>query len=177
MNTFDLVVIGVVGLATLLGLWKGLIKQLFVLAGVIAGYLLAIQLYEPVSKYFTNIDQGLSKIISFLAIFIACIVIASIMGWVAGRIFKIAGLNWANRIGGGVLGFLKGFFVIAAVALMLLAFLPVHSSVIKDSVTLPYVNMGITVMRSVIPEGLWTKYEKKLEDTKSRWLNKRLKKA
>jgi uncharacterized membrane protein required for colicin V production len=41
---FDIIVFAVVGILTIIGLWKGFVRQLFGLLGVVAGYMLAMSL-------------------------------------------------------------------------------------------------------------------------------------
>ena len=55
---FDIIVLAVIGILTIIGLWKGVVKQLFGLLGVVAGYLLAMRFYQPCSKF---CDEHLSR--------------------------------------------------------------------------------------------------------------------
>ena len=96
---FDIIVLAVIGILTIIGLWKGVVKQLFGLLGVVAGYLLAMRFYQPCSKFLTSIYPGTAKVISFIAIFLASILVAHLIGWGVGRLlayFKI-GIPQQNR--------------------------------------------------------------------------------
>ena len=96
---FDIIVLAVIGILTIIGLWKGVVKQLFGLLGVVAGYLLAMRFYQPCSKFVTSIYPGTAKVISFIAIFLASILVAHLIGWGVGRLlayFKI-GIPQQNR--------------------------------------------------------------------------------
>ena len=167
MNTFDIVVICVVGLLTALGLWKGMVRQLVTLAGVIAGYIVAIKLYEPVSTLLPNIHPGTAKVISFLALFIACIIASWIIGWIVEKIVKISGLGLLNRIGGGLLGFLKAYLIVSVAVMILIAFLPTDNGLFKNSLTLKYILPGANVIKNIISPNVKTKYDDKVEKVKS----------
>ena len=104
---FDIIVLAVIGILTIIGLWKGVVKQFFGLLGVVAGYLLAMRFYQPCSKFLTSIYPGTAKVISFIAIFLASILVAHLIGWGVGRLLAISKLGFINRIGGGLLGFLE----------------------------------------------------------------------
>jgi membrane protein required for colicin V production len=160
---FDIIVIAVVGVLTFLGLWKGMVRQLFSLAGVIAGYLLAMRFYEPASRYLTSFHPGTAKVISFVAIFIACIIVAHILGWIVGKVFELPGLGLLNRIGGGVLGFAKGSVIVAVVVMVLVAFLPPDSSLFKNSSTMKYILPITGLLKSVTPEDIKATYNEKAE--------------
>lgn len=165
MNKLDIIIIGITALATALGLWKGMVRQIVTLAGVVLGYYISLRLYVPVAKLLPeNIAPGTAKAISFLLIFVICIIVSFILGAIVGKLLKIAGLGWANRLGGGAIGFLKGFVIIAIVVTVLIAFLPANSAFLDNSVTLPYVLSGIRVAGNIMPRDIQEKYHRKIID-------------
>jgi len=103
---FDIIVLAVIGILTIRGLFSGTVRQLFGLVGVVAGYMLAMRYYQLCSRFLTSFHYpGTAKAISFVVIFLACIIVAHIIAWIVERIFKISELGFLNRTGGGVLGF------------------------------------------------------------------------
>jgi membrane protein required for colicin V production len=78
---FDIIVLAVIGILTIAGLLSGMVKQLFGLAGVIGGYMLAMKYYQLCSKYLTSFHPGTARALSFIAIFLACIILAHIPDW------------------------------------------------------------------------------------------------
>ena len=137
---FDIIVLAVVGVLTLLGLWKGLVRQAVGLAGVAAGYMTAMKFYGPLAaRFLTGFrPSALGHVISFLAVFIACIIAASIIGWIARKLIGTAGLGILNRVGGGILGGAKGCLIVSIAVMMLIAFMPPHSGIFKGSGTIKY---------------------------------------
>lgn len=159
---FDIIALAVAGLSVLLGLWKGLIRQVVGLAGVMAGYMIAMHFYESVAaRYLKGFTPATGHIIAFLCIFIACIIAASIVGWVVGRVMNIAGLGILNRIGGAVLGGAKGCFILAIAVMMLVAFLPRENGVFKSSRTIRYIQPMAQLISTVAPKNIKTKYDQK----------------
>lgn len=163
---FDIIVIAAIGILTIIGLWKGMVKQLFGLAGLIAGYMLAMRFYQPCSKYLTSFHPGTAKAISFIAILLACILVAHIIGWVVGRFFAISGLGFLNRIVGGFLGFLKGCIIVAVIVMVLTAFLPANSSLFKKSFTIRYILPVVALLKKVSHEDIKAKYNEKVRKEK-----------
>jgi uncharacterized membrane protein required for colicin V production len=47
---FDIIVLAIVGMLTIIGFYNGTVKQVFALAGVVAGYMLAMSYYQLCSK-------------------------------------------------------------------------------------------------------------------------------
>jgi membrane protein required for colicin V production len=169
MNTFDIAVVLVVGGLTVLGFFKGMVKQLVALAGVVAGYMMAMRFYEPASHFFTSFRPGTAKVISFIAIFAVCIVCAHIIGELVGKLFGISGLGLLNRIGGGLVGFLKGCVIVSLAAMAVIAFHPTNNTLFKGSSTIKYILPVVEVMKSISPEDVKSRYNKEVEKVKSTW--------
>jgi membrane protein required for colicin V production len=159
---FDIIVLTVVGVLALLGLWKGLVRQVVGLAGVAAGYVVAMKFYGPLAaKSLAGFRPATGNVISFLAIFIACIVAASIVGWIAGKLMGAAGLGILNRVGGGILGGAKGCLIVSVAVMMLIAFMPPNSSVFKGSGTMNYIQPIAGIVSRLAPKNIRTRYEEK----------------
>jgi membrane protein required for colicin V production len=163
---FDIIVFAFIGILTIIGLWKGLVKQLFGLLGVVAGYLLAMKFYQPCSKFFTSVQPGTTKIMSFVTIFLASILAAHLIGWAAGRLLAISGLGFFNRIGGGLLGFLKGCIIVCIMVMVLTAFLPGYTGLFKKSSAIRYILPVTTALKKVTHEDIKTKYNEKIGNEK-----------
>jgi len=169
MNLLDISIILIIIITTALGFWKGMQKQIFGLGGVVVGYIAAVQLYEPVAGLISSKDSSLAQIASFVLIFILGKLGISFSGWLARNLFKGISLTWINRTGGALLGMFKGFIIIMILILTMLAFLPADMSLIRDSVTLPYLASLPKITSSIIPEAIRTKYNDKVETLRSKW--------
>jgi membrane protein required for colicin V production len=171
MNKLDMMILAIFALTTACGLWKGMIRQIVILTGVVCGYIISSKLYTPVARILPgNMEPGTAKIISFIIIFIACIIAASVLGVLVDRILKIAGLGWANRLAGGVLGAVKGFIVVAIIAVALMAFLPADNGLIRTSVALPHITSGIRMMSRIMPHDIGADIQKRIDEVKKRWV-------
>jgi len=169
MNLLDISIILILIITTALGFWKGMQRQIFGLGGVVVGYIAAAKLYEPVAGLISSKDSSLAQIASFILIFILGKLGVSFAGWFARNLFKDITLTWINRMGGALLGMLKGFIIVMIIILTVLAFLPSDMSLIKDSVTLPYMASLPKITSGLIPESIRNKYNDKVEKLNSRW--------
>jgi membrane protein required for colicin V production len=159
---FDIVVLVVVVVLTLLGLWKGLVRQIVGLAGVAAGYVIATKFYGPLAaKFLTGFRPATGRVISFLTIFIACIIAASIIGWIAEKLMNTADLGILNRIGGGILGAAKGYLIVSVAVVMMVSFLPLHSGVFEGSRTMKYIQPMAGIVSRFAPESISKRYEER----------------
>lgn len=157
---FDIVVVAFVAALAFLGLLKGFVKQVIGLVGVVAGYMVAIRFSGPLAdKYLAGFLPVTRHVIGFLAVFLACVIAASITGWIAGRKKRGAGLRVVNRIGGGLLGGAKGYFVVAVAAVFMIAFLPRSSRVFQGSRTMKYIQPAAGVISTFAPRSIKAKYD------------------
>jgi membrane protein required for colicin V production len=163
---FDIVVLAVVGLSILRGIWKGLIRQVVGLVGVAAGYIMAMHFHATLAgRFLKGFSPVTGHIIAFLGIFIACIMAASIVGWMIGRAMNIVGLGILNRIGGALLGGAKGCLIVAVAVIMLIAFLPPDNGVFKGSRTVKYIQPMAGLISTVAPKSIKAKYDQKVTKT------------
>ena len=126
---FDLICAGVALLFLVLGLFRGLIRQLFGVAGLIGGLVLARLFAEPLAIAFSpelGLSPALGTIAFSIAIFISVEVAATILGnFLHGHLGAILGS--LDRLGGAGLGLAKGLLVVwalASLAALLHAHLP-----------------------------------------------------
>lgn len=159
---FDIIVLAIILILTIIGWWKGLVKQLFGLAGVIAGYILAVKYYQPCAKFLTGIHPGTARIISFIAIFLACIIVAHLVGWAVGRLTTGPKMGFLNRVGGALLGFVKGCVVVCILVIVLIAFLSRDHSLFRQSSTVRHILPLAAMLKKVTRGDIKAKYNEKI---------------
>ena len=109
MNWLDIVLVVVIGLATFIGLRKGIIKMALTLAGLVLGIFLAGRYYMPFSEHLTLISSPTwAKVAAFAIIFIGVMVVAAILARLLEKAASVIMLGWANRLVGAILGFVVG---------------------------------------------------------------------
>jgi len=120
LRAVDLVVGTILGLAVLRGLWLGMIREAFSI-GALGGAVVAVRLFGPTAAGVlaerTDLSALLTPWIAGGIIGIATIVAVALVGRALRRGAQLAGLGWADRLGGAALGALEG----AVVAGVLLA--------------------------------------------------------
>jgi membrane protein required for colicin V production len=163
---FDIIVLAIILILTIIGWWKGLVKQFFGLAGLIAGYILAVKFYQPCAKFLTGFHQGTARIISFVAIFLACILIAHLIGWAVGRLTTGPKMGFLNRVGGALLGFAKGCVVVCILVILLTAFLSKDHSLFSQSSTVKHILPVAAMLKKVTRGDIKAKYNEKIGNDK-----------
>lgn len=133
MNWIDILIVLLVTLPTFFGYRKGFLRKLLGIAGIIAGFILAIRFYEPVAGVLSSVikeNPMFVKVLSFLLI-IGVLYGASI--WLARFIANMnSGTTLIDKILGTIVGFLQGLLV-ASVLLFNLSLADIPSKQTRDS--------------------------------------------
>ena len=171
MNFFDILVIVILGYCLIRGVFRGLIKELSSIIGVLGGFYAAFTYYMLVakllSKWITN--TGYLNILSFLIIFCGVFIIISILGVIINYLLKIAFLGWLDRILGSVFGAMKGILIVSVLLIAFTAFLPKGTPVIKDSLLSPYVTLISEKVAKVVSKDMKHAFSSKIATLKKAW--------
>src|SRR5437588_4928020 len=139
MNVLDYGIVVVVVLSTLVAAAHGFFFEVFSFAGVIAGYILAAWQYGRLSPRLLPFVKAawVADLASFLIIFFAVMLLASVIGRIARWGVAQVGLRWFDRILGAVFGLARGVLVVAVVTLGMAAF-SANSGLLVNSQLAPY---------------------------------------
>ncbi len=130
MNWLDVLILVIIGFATVSGLRTGLIKAVFTLAGVIIGIILAGRLYVPFSEQLTFIPQdNIARIVGFIIILGVVMVVAGVLASVLNWIASLVMLGWVNRLGGAIIGFIFGAFFCGALLSIWVKFIGISAPI------------------------------------------------
>ncbi len=108
MNWFDILIIGVLGVGSLIGFRRGLVRQFFGLVSFIASFLIGFFYMEGVGGWFENqlgVSATYSSLVGFGAVFLGvhlCVMFLS--RFLSGVIKSIPLIGGLDRIFGGALG-------------------------------------------------------------------------
>ena len=137
---------------------NGLFVELFSIAGLIAGVIVAGMYYMQLSSWLVSYlhARPVADATAFLLITIGVLVAAGIIGRVVRWLLRTVGLGWADRLLGSVFGLVKGYVLAAALAMAVTAFFPDRVWV-SQSALLPYLVGAAHQGSSIIPGGLGEK--------------------
>jgi|AACY02.2.fsa_nt_gi Uncharacterized membrane protein, required for colicin V production len=149
----DYVIIGIIALSAVIGLARGLIREVLALGVWIAALLAAWVFYRPVADQLTpwlatpSLRMGVAVVIIVLGMLIA----GAILGWVLSLLVEKTGLTGTDRLLGMVFGAGRG-----AVLVALLVFLASLTPVIEDpwwsqSELLPKFQLLADAMLDLVP--------------------------
>jgi membrane protein required for colicin V production len=143
MSTADWVILGFLVFSIVGAALEGFFQEAFKMAGLVVGYLLAAWQYHRLADWFAPHLKSpwIGKMIAFLIIFFAVLIVAGFAGRIARWVMKKAGLSTIDRVLGGVLGLLRGVLVVAIVLTAVAAFEPA-AQWLEPSELAPYFLVG-----------------------------------
>lgn len=171
MNAFDIFVGVILVYGLVRGLFRGLVKEVSSIIGVLGGFLAAYSFYGVVAGYLTGLVSSPTyrNLLAFLIIFCGVVVVVNVLAVIIKYLLKIVFLGWLDRLGGVVFGCVKGALIVAVLFLALTAFLPKGTPLIKDSVTAPYVAMVSEKLATVVSSDIKREFASKLDELKKAW--------
>jgi len=150
MSTFDIVVFLLLGASLVYSFFKGMVREIFSLLAYAVGYFLALKFHENVAAYVGGFVPGelLAEVISFGLIFMLASIVVKFMGKGVQSLMKSAGgISGFDKVMGGVLGVLKGVFIVAVVMIPLEFFPDIDKKVSRGSVLAPYFKQFSSTLR------------------------------
>ena len=171
MNPFDILILVILGYSLVRGLFRGLVKEVSSLIGVLGGFYAAYTYYKVLAGLLAGLihDTSYLNILSFLIIFCGVLIIVGVLGVIIKYLLNIAFLGWVDRIGGVVFGVLKGILIVSILFITLTAFLPKGTAFIKNSELAPHVSRISEKLAEVISKEMKLDFEAKLGELKKTW--------
>lgn len=116
MTSFDYIVLAILGTSALLGLLRGLVKEILSLIAYAAAFVAAIWWGPKVSSWLVAfIDNGLLRTAAaYAAVFIAALLLVGLVNVTLGTLIEKTGLTPADHGLGALFGFLRGMLIVLA---------------------------------------------------------------
>lgn len=120
MTIFDYVFLGILGLSVLLGAWRGLVGEVFSLAGWVLALVLAWNTAPLLAPYMSNVASSpwARWGLGFLAVFVLVLLVMALLRMLLKELLKAAGLSLSDRALGAVFGALRGILIALVVVLL-----------------------------------------------------------
>ena len=155
LNIFDLAVIATVGISTVVGLIRGLTKEVLSIGGWV-GAALAAYLGYPYLKPFAraHIESTLvADILAGVGIFIVVLFILSVLSTMIASAVKKSMLGPVDRSLGAIFGLARGVLIVCA-AYLVLTLIASHGerpAYLSAGQTRPLVEEGAVLLHSLVP--------------------------
>ena len=144
-SIFDLIIIAITLLLGLKGLFRGFIKEVFGLLGIVGAIFVASRISKELGDLIAPIlvleNEATIKLIGFIVALVVVWLVIYSAGVVVSKIFSASGLGAIDRIFGFIFGALKIFLIFAVIAYALYqvqSFKKVIDEKFANSIVMPH---------------------------------------
>jgi membrane protein required for colicin V production len=138
MSTGDWIIVAALVFSVILAAAQGFFLEIFSLAGVVFGFLLASWEYGALATRLSFINQPwVANMVAFFVVFAAVAIVAGGIGRIVSWGMKQAGLRWIDRVLGAAFGLVRGLLVVTVVVMAMTAFAP-EAELLSKSQMAPY---------------------------------------
>ncbi len=120
MNWFDFAILAVIGLSTLIGIWRGFVREALSLGGWVLAFWLAFTFSAALSEWMAGHigDATLRYVIAFAVILVVVLILAGVLTALIGTLVDATGLKGTDRSIGLIFGAARGALLVAIVVLL-----------------------------------------------------------
>lgn len=164
MNLLDYIIIITMVYLIVKGIFRGFIREIASLAGIIIGIIVAYVYLPALSEFLKNYlpSSQFLPFVSFAVIFALILVIFNIIGWGLMKSLKKAFLGWFDKSLGACLAVFKGIILIYVALILLTFFLPSKTPLIAGSALAPWVTKSYQSMSKIISPDFYDHCKKKI---------------
>lgn len=174
MNLLDFVLIAILGFCLIRGIFRGLVKELSSIVGVLGGFYASYTYYPLLAKYIGRwiTTASYANIVSCLLLFIGVYLLISVAGVLIKYFMNIVFLGWADRLCGLLFGAMKGALIVAVLVVTLTTFLPKNTSVLKGSMVVRHTQGLSSLLVKAASIDMERLYHAQLNELRLSWQRK-----
>jgi membrane protein required for colicin V production len=154
-NWLDYILAAIVVASVVTAMMKGFVRELISLASVVIGLVVAALGYSRAALWFDDMTKSheIALGLGFLILFLGTLLVGALVGMMASKLIKTAGIQGFDRFLGGLFGLVRGVLVDAILLMVLMAF-AIKPDVVRKSALAPYVTTSTRVIAVVMPANL-----------------------
>jgi len=158
-NWLDYILAAIVVLSILRAMMRGFVRELISLAAVVVGLGVAAFGYPRAALWFDDLTKSheIALGLGFLVLFIGTLIVGAVIGAIASKLIKSAGIQSFDRLLGALFGLVRGVLVDAILLMAMVAF-AIKPNVVRQSTLAPYITTGTRVIAAVMPGELRTQF-------------------
>lgn len=146
-------VVAVLGLSTLLGVWRGLVKELLSLVSWMAAFWVA-QKYAGLASDWLPMS-GSSPMLRFAAgfvvVFVSVLIVTALVAWLIRQLLSAVGLSGFDRLLGAVFGALRALVVLLAITVVVDMTPMRESQAWQQALGAPRLEQCLHVLKPMLP--------------------------
>ena len=117
MVWLDIAILALIGVSTVIGLVRGLVREVLSLVAWVAAFWLALGFAGELAPHleFVSDSEPVQSITAFVLLFVVALLIGALINHLVAIVVKSTGLTGTDRVLGMVFGLLRGVVLVAAI--------------------------------------------------------------
>ncbi len=154
MTWLDYAVIGVFVTSLAVGAWRGLVREVLSILGWIIAFLAANLLAGPLGPEMPQAipSPELRVAAAYLAVFVASLIVTSLVGLLLSKIVKAVGLGGVDRLLGAAFGAARALLIVLVAALLAGLTSAPRQPFWRDSVSGPLLVQAAQGLKPLLPQ-------------------------
>jgi membrane protein required for colicin V production len=166
----DWLVVAIVLYSIVMSTMRGFVRELLGLVTVVAALVLSAWFHNDLAVIFEDVvrTENLALFLGFSLLFVGTLAVGFTLIWLTYRVFKIAHIEWFDRVLGGAFGFVRGWLIAAAIFVGLTSF-EVRAESVRNSELAPYFLAGSRAVVAMTPFQLKARFLIGYEEVQRWW--------
>jgi membrane protein required for colicin V production len=119
MHWLDISIVAVVVISTIIGIFRGFVKEVLTLLSWTIAIILAYNFYHLLVPYLEFISIPLIKmIVAGFIIFLSVLILLSLVNYILSKSMKLVGFDWFDKSLGAGFGFARAMLLLSLVAIV-----------------------------------------------------------
>ncbi len=171
MTFFDLCVAAIVGFCLIFGGFRGLIREVSGIIGIVAGFYGANTYYPLLIPHIEPwiSSPGIRRLVCFFVLFCLILIVVGLLAQLIRKLLKLVFLGWVDRTFGVVFGAAKGILIVTVLFIMATTFIPDSKTFFSGSKTAPYLAQVADAMTIFVSQNMKDQFNRHLEGLKKEW--------
>ena len=172
VNSLDFVLLIILGWSVVAGFLAGFTRVGIGFIAMVLGILFGMWFYFIPAGWIQEFVQSstASNLLGFFIVFALFLIAGAIVGRILGRMLKLVGLSFFDRLAGAAFGFVRGSVLVVAVMTVITAFAPTPPpQFIVHSKVAPYAATAGNVLAFLAPRSLKEGYRDTLAKLRHVW--------
>ena len=170
MNSIDIIIIVIILFCITRGFFRGFIKEISSIVGILIGFYGAYSYYNILSSYLeiwiTN--HIYRNLFSFFIIFCVLIITVNLISILIRYFSKIMLIGWIGRLCGMCFGALRGVVIISIFFIVITTFFPKGIKIVAQSWSYPHVINFSKIISTIITKDMGKELQIKLKNIKQK---------
>ena len=154
-NWLDYILAAIAVASVVAAMMKGIVQAVISLASVVIGLVIAAMGYTRAALWFEDLTKSheIALGLGFLVLFVGTLMAGALVGLLARKFVKTAGVEWFDRFLGGIFGLVCGVLIDAVLLMAMLAF-AIKPDAVRQAALTPFVTTGARIIALVMPGNL-----------------------